>query len=414
MERGTPPLCRGLVPARISLGYERAVPRVPHPSATTATLSAQVFGQLVPRATERRRPPCPLHVGDTWRSPLPAARAEMQREADAPGLHRYAPVQGEPVLLDAIAEALQARTGTPVERERLQVVPGATAGISIACNALLDPGDQVLLPAPFWPLIRGIVAARGAEPVQIPFFDRLDDPRFDPERALEAAVTERTAALYINTPHNPTGRVLSHDVVAAMVRVARRHDLWIWCDEAYEELWFGDTRPDPVWARSDARGRAVAFHTLSKSHGLAGARVGWVHGPEAAMAAIRDLQAYQTYCAARPMQLGAARALRDGRDWVAEARRAYGEAGALAAQTLGVRAPQGGTFLFFDTSPHLDPADADCLPFLQRCLDAGVMLTPGASCGEAYARWARLCFTSVPPHELEAALDRLHCVLSPP
>jgi N-succinyldiaminopimelate aminotransferase len=294
------------------------------------------------------------------------------------------------------------------------VVPGATAGLSIACNALLDPGEEVLLPAPFWPLIRGIIAARGAHAVQVPFFDRLGDAAFDPERALEQAVTERTVALYVNTPHNPTGRVLQPAVLDAMVRVARRHDLWLLCDQAYEDLWYGPEPPEPVWARPDVRDRAVAFHTLSKSHGLAGGRIGWVHGPAPAMAAIRDLQTFQTYCAARPMQVAAACALREGSAWLSEARASYREAGARAARVLGLPAPEGGTFLFFDASPHLGPGAQDSLPFLERCLDAGVMLTPGASCGDAYARWARLSFTAVPPEDLVAALTLLDGVLSGP
>ncbi|MFW6052054.1 MAG: pyridoxal phosphate-dependent aminotransferase [Myxococcota bacterium] len=390
------------------------MPRRPHVSPTTRTLSEEVFGKLASPARAPGGPAHPLHVGDTWREPPEPGRAENQHGAEHPHLHNYAPVQGEPALLDAIVHALRHRTGSAPDRERVQVVPGATAGLSIVCNALLDPGDELLLPAPFWPLIRGIVAARGAHPVQVPFFDRVGAPDFDPERALEQAVTERTAALYLNTPHNPTGRVLPPEVVDAMLRVARRHDLWVLCDEAYEALWFGDGPPDPAWAHPEARGRAVACHTLSKSHGLAGARIGWIHGPEPAMRAIRDLQTFQTYCAARPMQVGAARALREGDGWVLEARRLYAQAGRAAAEALGVEPPQGGTFLFFDASPHLHPADVDCLPFLARCLEAGVRLTPGASCGEAYGRWARLCFTAVPPDALSDALARLRQVLGPP
>ncbi|MFW5875127.1 MAG: pyridoxal phosphate-dependent aminotransferase [Myxococcota bacterium] len=387
------------------------MPRRPEVSPTTATLSEAVFAPLAAKAGPGNRPVHPLHVGDTWREPLEAARAEAQRAADHPKLHNYAPVQGEPALRDAIADTLRARTAPAPPAEQIQVVPGATAGLSVVCNALLDPGDEVLLPAPFWPLIRGIVAARGARAVQVPFFDRVDAPGFDPERALERAVTDRTAALYLNSPHNPTGRILPPDVVDAMLRVAHRHDLWVLCDQAYEDLWFGDAAPAPVWSHPGARGRAVACHTLSKSHGLAGARVGWVHGPAPAMDAIRGLQTFQTYCAARPMQLAAVRALREGEGWVREARRLYAEAGRAAAAAVGVPAPEGGTFLFFDASPHLKAGEEDCRPLLERCLAAGVMLTPGASCGKAYRRWARLSFTAVPPEELRQALEQLRHVL---
>lgn len=386
------------------------MPRHPNLSSRSVGLSDRVFSALVEKARARGGEIFPLHVGDTWRDPVESARAEAQRTIDHPRLHNYAPVQGEPMLLDAIAERLAAR-GADVPRASIQVMAGATAGLTVVASAILDAGDEVLLPAPFWPLIRGIIAARGATPIEIPFFDRATDPAFDVERALEERITDRTVAVYVNTPHNPTGRVLPPDVLDAIARVAIRHDLWVVADEAYDDLWFGESRPAPFWARSDLRDRAIATHTLSKSHGLAGARVGYTHGPAGVMAAIRGLQTFTTYCAPRPMQLGAAAALRDGEAWLAESRALYAEAGRAAAEALGIEGPEGGTFLFFDASRWLDASDATCMPFLERCLDAGVLLTPGSACGREYARWVRLCFTSVPPADFRRALAALRPLL---
>jgi N-succinyldiaminopimelate aminotransferase len=318
---------------------------------------------------------------------------------------------GEPALLDAIAMRLERRTGRTVERGCLQVQSGATAGLSVVIKALVDVGDEVLLPSPYWPLIRGIIAGRGATPVEVPVFHRIDDESFDLEAALEAAVTERTSAVYVNTPHNPTSRVLEERHQEAIARVAKRHDLWVICDEAYEELWLGDAPFAPVWDREDLRDRTVATHTLSKGYGLAGARIGFTHGPEAAMAAVRGAQTFMTYCASRPMQLGGARALREGDAWLENARGLYREAGLRASEALGVPPPRGGTFLFFDASAYLREGEESALDFLDRCLDAGVLMTPGRACGAAFDRWVRLCFTSVPPDELDDALGRLKAVL---
>jgi N-succinyldiaminopimelate aminotransferase len=315
------------------------------------------------------------------------------------------------MLLEAIAERLERRVGRTIPREQIQVQSGSTAGLSVVINSLLDVGDEVLLPSPYWPLIRGIIAGRGAKPVEVPTFHRVDDDGFDLEGALEAAVTSRTAAIYVNTPHNPTSRVLSEHQVDAVARIAKRHDLWVICDEAYEELWLGDAPLPPVWDREDLRERAVATHTLSKSYGLAGARIGFTHGPPNAMAAIRGAQTFMTYCAARPLQLGAARALRESDAWLDEARRLYREAGKKAAEVLGVAPPRGGTFLFFDASPYLQDGEDSALPFLERCLDAGVLMTPGQACGVDFERWVRLCFTTLPPAELDDALSRLGVVL---
>jgi N-succinyldiaminopimelate aminotransferase len=385
------------------------MPRHPRLAAASTELSDRVYSALVEKARCLPGPIYPLHVGDTWLEPLPAARAEAQRTEDHPRLHNYAPVQGEPALLAAIQARLAARHGARVEVERLQVMPGATAGLALVAAALLDPGDEVLLPSPFWPLIRGILTTRGCAPVEVPFYARLAEPAFDPEGALESRVTERTAAIYVNSPNNPTGRVLSDEVAAAIARVAARHDLWVLSDEAYEDLAYGEP-PRPLWLREDLADRTVATHTLSKSYALAGARVGYTHGPAAAMRAVRGVQAFNSYCAARPMQFAAARALADGEDWLAMARAAYAAAARAAAAAVGASAPQAGTFLFFDARPFFRPGEA-LEGFLERCLSAGVLLTPGPACGRDYASWARLCFTAVPPDDLGRALERLGEVL---
>lgn len=382
------------------------MPRFPATATSAAGLSDRVFSRLAARAKDHPGPVHPLHVGDTYLEPLEAARAEAQRSELHARLHNYAPVQGQPELLDAIVQRLRQRGDQLVDRETVQVTSGATAGLSVVAEALLDPGDEVLLPAPFWPLIRGIIAKRGARAIEVPFFDRVRDEAFDAEAALEAAVTERTTAIYVNTPHNPTGTILADADVAAIAAVAERHDLWILSDEVYEELYFGGLPPPPVWARADYQPRCVAVHSVSKAYGLAGARVGWAHGPHAAMEAIRGVQTFSTYCAPKPMQLGAARALTEGDTWLAEARRIYEHAAARTAAVLGLPRPDGGTFVFFDVADKLREGE-DTLGLLERCLDAGVLLTPGSASGKDYASWVRLCFTSVPIAELEDALVRL-------
>ena len=382
------------------------MPRFPHTAGSAAGLSDRVFSRLAARAKEHPGPVHPLHVGDTWMEPLEAAQAQAQRTDANPRLHNYSPVQGQPELLDAIVSHLGARGSQLVDRESVQVTSGATAGLSVVVEALLDPGDEVLLPAPFWPLIRGIINKRGASAVEVPFFDRVRDDDFDVEAALEAAVTERTAAIYVNTPHNPTGVILPDRAVAAIAAVAERHGLWIVSDEVYEELYFGGMPPTPIWARADYQERCVAVHSVSKAYGLAGARVGWAHGPPAAMEAVRGVQTFSTYCASRPMQLGAARALSEGQTWLKRARHSYDGAAELTASTLGLRKPDGGTFVFFDVAENLREGE-DTLSLLERCLDAGVLLTPGAASGRDYATWVRLCFTSVPPDDLRDALNRI-------
>lgn len=387
------------------------MPRYPALSGAANGLSSRVYTGLSGLAQTHANEVYALNVGDTYLLPPPCARAESQRVDDVPRLHNYADVRGEPRLLDAI-EADLAERGRPVPRHELQITAGATSGLDLACRVLLAPGDEVIVLAPFWPLIRGIVSACGAVPIELPFFTELRGADFDVRAELERVVSPRTVALYVNTPHNPTGVVLSAPELDAIAAFASDHDLWVLSDEAYEQLWFGEA-PAPLWQNPLLRERTVVAHTLSKSYGLAGARVGFVHAPEATISALSGLQTFATYCAARPMQIAAARALSEpeGKAWVAEARRLYAEAARKAADAVGVSAPESGTFLYFDTRPFLRAGETP-LQLLERCAKAGVVLTEGRATGKHYTDWARMCFTAIAPDALDRALSALKHVLA--
>ncbi len=297
-----------------------------------------------------------------------------------------------------------------LEPEQVQVTAGATNGLSVAIQSLVEPGEEVLVLAPFWPLIRGMIAARGAKPVQVPFFTRLDEEGFDVERVLSPHLSERSVALYVNTPNNPTGRILDEPTMQALVAFAKTHGLWLFCDEAYEDLYLGDERPTALWDVPGAEEFAIAAHTFSKSYALAGARVGFLHGPPQIMQTISGVQTFQNYCAPRPMQCAALAAIQKGASWQREARQAYRAAGEKLAAALGLASPQGGTFVFFDSRP-LRRDGEQLVDFLGRCCDEGILMTPGAACGEAYPDYVRACFTSITPAELDEVIAILPRIL---
>lgn len=386
------------------------MPRYPRTARAADGLSAQVYSSLLALATESGNEVFPLHVGDTHLEPPPSASVSSLARDGAFGIHRYADVRGEPALLDAIAQDL-ARRGRPVARECLQVTAGGTNGLDLAARTLLDPGDEVLVLAPYWPLIRGIVHAAGAKPVEVPVFTRVRTPGFSLGDALRTAITERTTAIYVNTPNNPTGVVLREDELAVIADVAERHDLWIFSDEAYERLAYGAADPVAIWQLPRMRERTVAMHTLSKTYGLAGARVAYLHAPPPVIPRIAGLQTFAMYCAARPMQRAAVGALSpEGEAWLTDARASYRAAGEEAAAVLGIAPPEGGTFLFFDLRPYLRDGETP-LGLLERCARAGVVLTGGTVAGADFGAFARLCFTCVPPSTLTRALATLSRVL---
>jgi len=389
------------------------MPRHPALSQAADGLSAQVYTSLLALAHESGHEVFALNVGDTAREPPEAASVSGLARTRTPGLHRYAEVRGEPALLDAIV-ADHARRGRPVARARIQVTAGGTSALDLACRALLAPGDEVIVLAPYWPLIRGIVSAAGAVPVEVPWYTELRRPGFDLEGTLRAALSARTAALYVNNPNNPTGIVLTAAEIDVLAQFARDHDLWLLSDEAYERLGYGAhaTAMPAIWQHEAVRERAVVVHTFSKSFGLAGARVGYLHGPEAAIEALSGLQTFTTYCAPRPMQAAAAAALAPevGDPWLEAARSDYHRAAALTAEALRIPVPESGTFVFFDTAPLRAPRE-DAHAFLARLARAGVVLTPGRAAGSAYDGWARLCFTAVALPTLERALATLERVM---
>lgn len=387
------------------------MPRFPHTMPHCSSLSDETFKHLVKKAVALNKPVYSLHLGDTYLEPLSSAQAEAQKTSDHERLHNYSATRGEPALLHAAANRLNAlKPHTPINVDQIQIVPGATAALNTIALTLFEPGDEVLLLAPYWPLMQGMLKAHRLHAIEVPFFTELDHPGFDAYQTLKAHITSRTSAIYLNTPNNPTGCIATDEHLNAIARLAAEHDLWVLCDEAYEDLVFEGPFV-PAWTRADLQPRSIVVHTVSKSYALAGARTGYVHGPEKVMHAIQNIQTFHTYCASKPMQMAAARALCEGEAWLTETRRLYHAAAQHTAQMLDLPVPHAGTFFFFDVKKYFNPGET-LLMFLERCLAEGVLLTPGTACGKHYDTWIRLCFTCLPPDQLHHALVRLRSVFS--
>ena len=375
------------------------MPRHPNAAPHIRAIPGGVFSKFISRISTLTGEIYPLHVGDTWMEPLPAARMEALTTASHPGLHRYPPVNGLPALL----EALSARHR--VEPGRILMSCGATGGLKAAAGALLSPGDEVLILAPYWPLIAGIVRTSGGIPVEVPFLDR---GAGDIVGRLSKYLTERTVALYINSPNNPTGQVLSVDELSALAGFARAHDLWLWADEIYEH--YAYTAPyHPV--AEFAPERTLSAYSFSKAYGLAGSRCGYLIGPDPqTMGQVRKSLIHAFYSAPRASQVSALAALVHGDDWLRAAAEQYRAAGEKAAATLSLPTPQGGTFLFFDVADCLDARGLD--GFLFDCLEENLILAPGASFGPGhYGTFVRLCFTSAAPDIVQRGVERLAALI---
>lgn len=335
--------------------------------------------------------PVPLNVGDTFLDP-------PTFDLDVSEPHRYTPPVGLPTLRAALLERIRSRypgsRPNPLEVSDVVVTPGGTAALAAVVGAIVDPGDSVIIAAPHWPLIAGIVRVASAEPMQIPLFHR-DLDASELRRELDRAMHSGVRALYVNPIHNPTGRILGEKQAELLVDFARHHDLWLLSDDVYEDFVYVDQAVPRLF--SMAPERTVHVGSSSKAFGIAGARLGWAAGPSGLISAATKMHLNTGYCAPRWSQRITEQALEPGgvgADWQKRARRAYAQAGNDVAKRLGVARPKGGQFLFVDVSAALDPSSEKPLTgFLQGCLADGVALAPGTSCGP-FEHHVRICFTS--------------------
>jgi len=359
------------------------------------------FSRLAERIRTHQGPIYPLHIGDTYMEPFEGGRMQDLSVEDHPGMHRYAPPSGRPDLVGAITETVRHRNGLEIDPDGVLVSAGATGALGAAIGMFLAPGEEVLILAPYWPLIRGIVSTFRGQAVEVPFYDRVDGPESAVE-AIAERITERTTAIYVSTPSNPTGIVLPESWLVAIADLARRENLWILSDEVYERIIYSGKH---VSIGQFAPERTFTAFSFSKAYGMAGNRAGYLVGPAEAVLQARKVSTHTFYSTPTGSQIAAHRALLDGQDWVDNARVLYGQAGEAAAQRLGVATPQGSTFLFLDVEAHLD--ERGIWGFLEDCLEDGLLLAPGPSFGAEYGHYVRVCFTSAPPETVAVAVELL-------
>ncbi len=398
---------------------------MPALSVTAAAIRPGVFAELqrhIDAHAARGGDLIPLHLGDTYLDPPASSR--FRALVDAPGgedsLYRYGPTAGLAGLRDAIAGDLRARSRGPswvLQRKHVLLGAGATHALSCAAHVVLEPGDDVLLSAPYWPLAHGIVQSTGARAVEVPFTTRLyEDPEADPADILREALTPRTRALYVTTPNNPDGKVLTRDQLTRVASLACEKDLWVFADEVYADFTFGLPHVSIASLPGMAE-RTITVYSFSKSHALAGARVGFAVAPEGVVDAALRVSTHSVFNVPVLTQRSAAAALAAGPQWTERARCLYVSARDAAVRALegsGIRffVAQGGAYLFLDFTEILD--GTSLATFLERAIDRGVLLAPGEAFGKSFGKWGRLCFTAVPLPRLVEGIARLRSAAADP
>lgn len=333
--------------------------------------------------------------------PTPTALIDIAVDAMRAGRTRYAGGQGEPALLEALAQKYANRTGRDITSANVLSLPGTQAALAVSMLSMVEAGDAVLVPDPYYATYEGVVAASGAEFVSVPMSAK-NGFHLTPEQ-LEAAIVPNAKVLLLNFPHNPTGAVLTRDEIAAIGAVCAKHDLWILSDEVYEALIFHGSFSSP-FDISDLADRTVAVSSISKSHAAPGFRSGWAVGPEwfikkAQSVAETFLFGNQPFIA--DMTTHAVSHLDDTADKMVEAYRIRASILRDAFKNtnrLQALEPSSGMFMLVDISA----TGRDGEQFALGLLDHGVAVMPGTSFGSQAQNLIRLSLT-VPDEKLKEA-----------
>ncbi len=338
-----------------------------------------------------------LEIGEPDQ-PVGAHVVEAAAAAGREGRTGYTSSTGLPALRTAIAERVTARCGRRTEPDDVVVTHGAMHGLAMTFQALLGPGDEVLLPDPAFPNWAMAATAAGAV---VRTYPTRPERGFVPVAAeVEAAITPRTRALLVCSPDNPTGAVYPAEVLAQLVEIARRHDLWLLSDECYEAITFGVPFVSP--AAFDTDGRVVVLGSVSKTYAMTGWRIGWVATADRGLLEVLGhLSEALVACPSTVGQIGALAALTGPQESVAAAVASYRErrdaaTGLLAARGIGFTRPEGAFYLLVDVQ------DEDTDGFAERLLARRhVAVAPGSTFGAQAAGRVRVSLASARPVLLE-------------
>ncbi|MDF0528497.1 pyridoxal phosphate-dependent aminotransferase [Tsukamurella sp. 8F] len=323
----------------------------------------------------------------------PQPMLDAAQKAIASGMNQYPPGDGLPELRRAVAGQVLREYGLEYDQDgEVLVTVGASEGIAAAVIGLVEPGREVILIEPFYDSYAATVAMAGAKRRVVPLVE--DGPRYVLDRdRLRAAVTPDTAAIVVNSPHNPTGTVLSDADLEFVAGLCREHDLIAITDEVYEYLLFDGRSHRPLATLPGMRERTVRISGAAKTFNVTGWKIGWITAPRELVDACRSAKQWMTYTGATPLQAAVAHALDTEDGWLASLAPSLQSArdvltDALVGVGFDVHPCEGTYFVCADPRP-LGFADGDalCREMPERI---GVAAVPVAALADDHERWSHL------------------------
>ena len=328
------------------------------------------------------------------------------------GETHYPEARGSLPFRQTLVEKLERGNGIRCEPDDIVVTQGGTHALFLLFQSLLGPGDEVLVLSPHWMAIPKLVAlSHGARYRTLPvYLDALEGTLAPGALAarLQAALAPETRGIYLNTPNNPTGAVLSREALLEIAAVAVERDLWVVSDEAYEHLLFDGIRHVSIASLPGMAERTVSVFTFSKSYAMTGWRVGYAVSPPALRPVLGPLLSFYTTHGVFPSVQSAARAaVRGPQDAVETMRRAYQERRDLLLQGLSgqdvvrVPTPRGAFYGFANVAAAR--AGRDIWDLVREWLELGVAVLPGTAFGPEYQDWVRISMATRREDVAEAA-----------
>jgi aspartate/methionine/tyrosine aminotransferase len=345
----------------------------------------------------------PLWYGESD-LPTPAFIGDAASAALRDGHTFYTYKAGLPELREAIAAYLGGLHRRPIDAGRIVVTSSGMSALILVAQALIDPGDNLVIIGPVWPNIAAAVSIMGGEPRIVPLdFDGRTGWRLDVD-CLRAACDRRTRGIFVNSPSNPTGWILPEGGAAALLDFARERGMWIIADEVYSRIVYGNRAAPSFLDIAAPDDRLIAVNSFSKNWAMTGWRLGWLAVPPSLVPDLEKLVEFNTSGSPTFLQHAAIAALRDGEpfltDFVARCRAARDivvDGLAPCRRVTAVR-PEGAFYAFL----RIDGV-ADSMAFAKRALfEAKVGLAPGSAFGPMGEGFVRLCFARAPAQVAEA------------
>ncbi|HWK97423.1 MAG TPA: aminotransferase class I/II-fold pyridoxal phosphate-dependent enzyme [Pseudolabrys sp.] len=320
------------------------------------------------------------------------------------GATKYAPNAGLKTLREMVAKRCSSRLKQDIAADRIVITTGAIGGLFSSMFAVLDPGDEVLIPDPGWPNYEAICHLAGATPIR---YAMPASRSFLPDLAeLQSLITPKTKAILINTPGNPTGAVFPRALMQGIVELVREHGLYLVSDEIYEDIVFDGEHVSATEFGADDNVFIVSG--FSKSYAMTGWRLGWLVCPPALAATAASLQEPTTSCASTPSQMAGEGALLGDQQIVADFRATFHRrrdlvVAALAGTSYLPIVPAGAFYALVDVSAAAMTSFEVAKAAL---LDASVAVVPGSTFGPGTDRYVRIAYT-IEDQRLVEGLRRL-------